>query len=164
MPTCLLSERRLAKAELPSPPHSTAVAEFLGGVKQKSDSGRVQACSKFQHNGGLPNLLSFLGISESKITSLSDPRGDHAFSRALLSAGLELPCDAARFQPRSSTKRGERRGGIASGPAVDAGLLLVVVGGESAAGLPPALASIMYMPRQTCAPYFREHMPLALYR
>jgi len=26
-----LSERRLAKAELPSPPHSTAVAEFLGG-------------------------------------------------------------------------------------------------------------------------------------
>ena len=65
------------------------------GVKQKSDSGRVQACSKFQHNGGLPNLLSFLGISESKITSLSDPRGDHAFSRALLSAGLELPCDAA---------------------------------------------------------------------
>ena len=28
---CLLSERRLAKAEPPSPPHSTAVAEFLGG-------------------------------------------------------------------------------------------------------------------------------------
>ena len=28
---CSLSERRLAKAELPSPPHSTAVAEFLGG-------------------------------------------------------------------------------------------------------------------------------------
>ena len=28
---CLLSERRLVKAEPPSPPHSTAVAEFLGG-------------------------------------------------------------------------------------------------------------------------------------
>ena len=118
-----------------------------------------------QHDGGLPNLRSILGISESPITALSDPRGDHAFTRrALLLAGLELPCDARRLQCRSSTKCGERRGGIASGPAVDAGLLLVVVGGESAAGLPPALASIMYMPRQTCAPYFREHMPLALYR
>jgi len=31
MPVCLLSERRLAKAEPPSMPHSTAVAEFLGG-------------------------------------------------------------------------------------------------------------------------------------
>ena len=55
-----------------------------GGVKQKSDSGREQACSKFQHDGGLPNWLSILGISESTITSLSDPRGDHAFARALL--------------------------------------------------------------------------------
>jgi len=80
-----LSERRLAKAEPPSPPHSTAVTEFLGGgVKQKADSGREQACSKFQHDGGLPNWLSILGISESTITSLSDPRGDHAFARALL--------------------------------------------------------------------------------
>ena len=40
-------------------------------------------------------------------------------------AGLELPCDVARLLFRSSTKRGERRGGIASGPAVAAGLLLV---------------------------------------
>ena len=141
MPVCSHSERRLAKAESPSPPHSTAVAEFLwGGVKQKSDSGRVQACSKFQHNGGLPNLLSFLGISESKITSLSDPRGDHAFTRALLLAGLELPCDAARLQCSSSTKRGERRGGIASGPAVDAGLLLI--GGEPGVGLPPKFVEV----------------------
>ena len=68
-----------------------------GGVKQKSDSGRGQACSKFQHDGGLPNLPFILGISESTITSLSDPRGDHAFARALLLAGLELPCDAARL-------------------------------------------------------------------
>ena len=62
-----------------------------GGIKQKSDSGRGQACSKFQHPGDLPNLFSyFLGISESTITSLSDPRGDdHAFARALLLAGLE---------------------------------------------------------------------------
>jgi len=36
--------------------------------------------------------------------------------------------------------RGERRGGIASGPAVAAGLLFV--GGESAAGLPPALVDV----------------------
>ena len=70
-----------------------------------------------------------MGISESTITSLLDPRGNHAFARALLLAGLELPCDAARLQPESSTKRGERRGGIASGPAVDAGLLLVGVRG-----------------------------------
>jgi len=111
-----------------------------GGVKQKSDSGRGQACIKFQHDGGLPNLLYLLGISESTITTLSDPRGDHAFTRALLLAGLELPCDAGRLQSRSSTKRGERRGGIASGPEVDAGLLLV--GGESAAGLPPALVDV----------------------
>jgi len=111
-----------------------------GGVKQKSDSGRGQACSKFQHDGGLPNLLYLLGISESKITSLSDPRGDHAFSRALLSAGLELPCDAARLLFRSSTKRGERRGGIASGPAVAAGLLLV--GGEPGSGLPPTFVEV----------------------
>ncbi len=35
--------------------HSTAVAEFLGGgVEKKSDSGHGQACSKFQHDGGLP--------------------------------------------------------------------------------------------------------------
>ena len=66
MPMCLLSERRLAKAEPPSPPHSTAVTEFLGGGgKQKSDSGRGQACSKFQHDGSLPNLPLLLGISES---------------------------------------------------------------------------------------------------
>ena len=110
-----------------------------GGVKQKSDSGRGQACIKFQHDGGLPNLLYLLGISESKITSLSDPRGDHAFTRALLLAGLELPCDAARLQPESSTKRGERRGGMASGPAVDAGLLL---GGEPGAGLRVARSTL----------------------
>ena len=83
---------------------------------------------------------TFFGISESPITTLSDPRGHHAFTRALLLAGLELPCDAGRLQSRSSTKRGERRGGIASGPEVDAGLLLV--GGESAAGLPPALVDV----------------------
>jgi len=57
-----------------------------------------------------------------------------------LLAGLELPCDAGRLQCRSSTKRGERRGGIASGPEVDAGLRLV--GGESAAGLPPARVDV----------------------
>ena len=136
MPMCSLSKRRLTEAEPPSPPHSTAVTEFLGrGVKQKSDSGHGQACSKFQHDGGLPNLLYLLGISESPIPSLSDPRDDHAFARALLLAGLELPGDAARLLFRSSTKRGERRGGIASGPAVAAGLLLV--GGEPGAGLPP---------------------------
>ena len=84
-----LSERQLAKAELPSPPHSAAMAEFLGGgVKQKYDSGRGQACSEFQHDGGLPNLQLTLGSSESTSTSLSDPRGDHAFARALLLAGL----------------------------------------------------------------------------
>ena len=38
---CSLSKRRLTEAEPPSPPHSTAVAEFLGGVKQKSDSAGV---------------------------------------------------------------------------------------------------------------------------
>ena len=102
------------------------MTEFLGGgVKQKSDSGHGQACSKFQHDGSLPNLRFILGISESPITALSDPRGDHAFTRALLLAGLELPCDAAPLQCRSSTKRGERRGGIAFGPADAAGLLLV---------------------------------------
>ena len=138
---CSLSERRLAKAEPPSPPHSTAVTEFLGGgVKQKADSGREHACSKFQHDGGLPNWLSILGISESTITSLSDPRGDHVFARALLLAGLELPCDAARLQPRSSTRRGERRGGIASGPAVAAGLLLV--GDAPGAALPPTFVEV----------------------
>jgi len=42
------------------------MAEFLGGgVKQKYDSGRGQACSEFQHDGGLPNLPLLLGISES---------------------------------------------------------------------------------------------------
>ena len=117
------------------------MAEFLGGgVKQKYDSGRGQACSEFQHDGGLPNLQLTLGSSESTSTSLSDPRGDHAFARALLLAGLELPCDAARLQPRASTKRGERRGGIASGPAVDTGLFLV--GGEPAAGLPPTFVEV----------------------
>ena len=30
-----------------------------GRVKQKSDSGRGQACSKFQHPGDLPNLFSY---------------------------------------------------------------------------------------------------------
>ena len=136
-----ISERRLAKVELPSPPQSTAVAEFLGGVQQKSDSGsgRGQACSKFPHDGGLPNLIYLLGISESTITSLSNPRVDHAFTRALLLAGLELPCDAARLQPESSTKRGERRGGMASGPAVDAGLLLGV---EPGAGLRVARSTL----------------------
>ena len=138
---CSLSERRLAKAEPPSPPHSTAVAGFLGGgVKQKCDSGRGQACSKFQHDSGLPNLRYILGISESTITSLSYPRGDHAFARALLLAGLELPCDAARLQPRSSTKRGERRGGIASGPAVATGLFLV--GDTPRAALPPTFVEV----------------------
>ena len=43
--------------------------EFLGRrVKQKSDSGRGQACSKFQHDGGLQNLPFILCISESAIT------------------------------------------------------------------------------------------------
>ena len=112
----------------------------VGGVKQESDSGRGQACIKFQHDGGLPNFPFILGISEPPITTLSDPRGHHAFTRALLLAGLELPCDAGRLQCRSSIKRGERRGGIASGPAVDAGLLLV--GGESAAGLLPTLVDV----------------------
>jgi len=111
-----------------------------GGVKQNSDSGRGHACSKFQHDGGLPNLRSILGISESPITTLSDPRGHHAFTRALLLAGLELPCDAGRLQCRSSTNRGERRGGIASGP--EAGASPFLVGGESAAGLPLALVDV----------------------
>ena len=96
--------------------------------------------SKFQHDGGLPNLLSILGISESTTTSLSDPRGDHAFARALLLAGLELPCDIARLQSRSSTKRGERRGGIASGPVVAAGLHFF--GGETGAGLPTTFVEV----------------------
>ena len=42
-------------------------------------------------------------------------------------AGLELPCDAGRLQCRSSTKRSERRGGIASGPEVDASFLLSLI-------------------------------------
>ena len=77
MPVCSHSERRLAKAESPSPPHSTAVTEFLGGGgKQKSDSGRGQACSKFQHDGGLPILLSdILGISESPDHYAIGPKG-----------------------------------------------------------------------------------------
>jgi len=111
-----------------------------GGVKQKSDSGRGQACIKFQHDGGLPNLRYLFDILESPITTLSDPRDDHAFTRALLLAGLELPCDVGRLQSRSSTKRGERRGGIASEP--EAGASPVLVGGESAAGLPPALVDV----------------------
>ena len=88
-----ISERRLAKVELPSPPQSTAVAEFLGGVQQKSDSGsgRGQACSKFPHDGGLPNLIYLLGISESTITSLSEPRGDHAFARRYCWPGSNYP-------------------------------------------------------------------------
>ena len=62
-------------------------------------------------------------------------------SRALMLAGLELPCDVARLQLRSSIKRGERRGGIASGgPAVAAGLLLV--GGEPGAGLPQTFVEV----------------------
>ena len=164
---CSLSERRLAKAEPPSPPHSTAVTEFLGGgVKQKYDSGRGQACSEFQHDGGLPNLLSIFGISDFRINDhfAIGPKGQGVImlSRARycwVLAGLELSCDVARLQFRSFIKRGERRGGIASGPAVDAGFLLV--GGESAAGLPPQ--ACRYMPRQTWAP-FREHMPWALSR
>ena len=63
--------------------------------------------------------------------------------RALLLAGLKLPCDAGRLQCRSSTERGERgerRGGIASGPAVAAGLLFV--GGETGAGLPPTFVEV----------------------
>ena len=55
-------------------------------------------------------------------------------------SNIELPCDAARLQFRTSIKRGEPRGGIASGPAVDAGL--VVVGGEPAAGLPPTFFEV----------------------
>jgi len=78
--------------------------------------------------------------NQSTITSLSDPRGDHTFARALLLAGLELPCDAARLQPRSSTKRGERRGGITSGPVVAAGLLLV--GDAPGAALPPTFVEV----------------------
>ena len=35
---------------------------FGGGVKQKADSVRGQACSKLQYDGGLPNLLSIFGI------------------------------------------------------------------------------------------------------
>jgi len=85
-------------------------------------------------------ICSILGISESLCPSLSDPRGDHAFARALLLAGVELPCDAARLQPRSSTRRGERRGGIASGPAVAAGLLLV--GDAPGAALPPTFVEV----------------------
>ena len=107
MPMCSLSERQFAKAELPSPPHSTAVAEFFGGVKQKSLSGRGQACSKFQHDGDLPNLRFILGISESTITSLLDSRSDHVFPRALLLAGLELPYDPGAPGPlcRAQTNR-----------------------------------------------------------
>jgi len=64
-----------------------SVTEFLGGVisrgvKQKSVSGRGQACSKFQHDGGLPNLIYLLGISESTITSLSDQSSTTRAARA----------------------------------------------------------------------------------
>ena len=63
------------------------------------------------------------------------------FLRALiLMAGLELPGDAPRLQLRSSIKRGERRRGIASSPAVAAGLL--IVGGEPGAGLPPTFVEV----------------------
>ena len=160
MPMCLLSERRRAKAEPPSPPHSTAVANsWGGGLNRNPTPGVGRHVLNSSTTAACRNLRSILGISESPITTLSDPRGHHAFTRALLLAGLELPCDAGRLQCRSSTKRGEHRGGIASGPAVDAGLLLV--GGESAAGLPPQ--ACRYMPRQTWAS-FREHMPWALSR
>ena len=88
-------------------------------------------------------MLYLLGISESPIPSLSDPRDDHAFARALLLAGIELPCDAARLQPRSSTKRGtgripdkkEARGDRGTGS--DASAALAALGGGP--GLQPAI-------------------------
>ena len=134
---CSLSERPHAKAEPPSPPHSTAVAEFLGGVNQKSDSAGV---GRHVLNSSTTAACRILGISESTITSLSDPRGDHAFARALLLAGLELPCDAARLPPRSTTTPGARRGGIASGHALAASLLLV--GDAPGAELPPTFVEV----------------------
>ena len=85
MPMCSLSERRLAKAELPSPPHSTVAAELLEGVKQKSDSGRGQAHVLNSSTTAACRILRLiLGISESTTTSLSDLRGDHALARALI--------------------------------------------------------------------------------
>ena len=80
---CLLSERRLAKVEPPSPPHSTAVAEFLGGVKQKSDSGRGQACSKFQHDGGLQNLPYLFWAFQNQRSLRYRTQGVIMLSRAL---------------------------------------------------------------------------------
>ena len=53
------------------------------GLNKNPTPGVGQACSKFQHDGGLPNSIYLLGISEPTITSLSDPGGDHAFARAL---------------------------------------------------------------------------------
>ena len=141
---CSLSERRLVKAEPPSPPNSTAVTEFPGGGQTEIRLRACgQACSKFQHGGGLPVAGFDLPFGHFRINdqSLSDPRGDPAFARALLLARLELPCDTARLQSRSSIKRGQRRGGIASGPAVAVGLLLV--GGEPGdAGLPPTFVEV----------------------
>ena len=139
---CLLSDRRLAKAEPPSPPHSTAVANsWGGGLNRNPTPGVGRHVLNSSTTAACRNLRSILGISESPITTLiSDPRGHHAFTRALLLARLELSCDAGRLQRRSSTKRGERRGGIASGPEGGAGLFLV--GGDFAAGLPPALVDV----------------------
>jgi len=71
-------------------------------------------------------------------------------------AGLELSCDVARLQFRSSIKRGERRGDIASGPTVATGLLLV--GGEPGAGLPRPAHVCRGLPRPTWASP-PEHMP-----
>jgi len=112
MPMCSLSERRLANAVPPSPPHSTAVAEFLGGGLNRSPTPGVgKHVLNFSTTAACQICGPFWAISKSTTPSLSDPRGDHAFARALLLlAGLELPCDAARYTiaAQSSTKRGER--------------------------------------------------------
>ena len=64
-------------------------------IKCQSVSGRGQACSKFQHDAGLPNLLYLLDISESTVTSLSDPKGVIMLSRARYAVGrareIQLP-------------------------------------------------------------------------
>ena len=146
---CSLSERPHAKAEPPSPPRIRRLwlNSWGGELKRNPTPGM----GRHVLNSSTTAACQFCSLfwAESPIPLLSDPRDDHAFARALLLAGLELPCDAARLLFRSSTKRGERRGGIASGPAVATDLLLV--GDAPGAALPPSAHLCRGLPRPTWA-------------
>ena len=155
---CLLSERRLAKAEPPSPPHSTAVAEFLGGGLNRNPTPGVGRHVLNSSTTAACRICGPFWAFQNQRSLRYRTQGMIMLSRARYSwPGSNYPAmldDCRAGPPPSAASAAE-----ASLPDPRSARASFLSGVSPLPGSRPRLS----MPRQTWAP-FREHMPRAFSR